>query len=210
MPTTIAEALAAVGLRRKGVVKWGTKPQESSPGVYIISLTESLDTFDGKLSEAPLAAAKFESWLDLRPELTLDGVRPTVQQLMGRIRCFWIPAEVILYIGKATMLSDRLGDYYNTKIGARRPHAGGHWLKLLSNLDRLWVHYAEYDDPKHAEDEMLRQFCGNVSDGCKSTLLDSAHPFPFANLEWPLGVRKTHGIRGSREPRRRVSRAQSA
>ena len=42
---------AVVGLRRKGVVKWGTKPKENSPGVYVVSLTESPDAHDGKLDE---------------------------------------------------------------------------------------------------------------------------------------------------------------
>lgn len=201
MPTTTAEAFAAAGLCREDVVEWGRRPKERSPGVYVVSLTKSLDGFDDKLSEAPLAEDKFEYWLSVCPELTLDGVRPTVQELMGRTRRFWIPDEVILYIGKATTLSDRLGDYYRTKIGASRPHAGGHWLKLLSTLGQLWVHYAKCDDPEHTEGEMLRRFCNNVSDSSKSTLLDPAHPFPFANLEWPKHVRKAHGIGGSREPR---------
>jgi hypothetical protein len=35
----------------------------------------------------------------------------------------------------------------------------------------------------------------------KRYLRDSAHPFPYANLEWPQGTRKVHGIRNAREPR---------
>jgi hypothetical protein len=82
----------------------------------------------------------------------------------------------------ATSLSDRVEQYYQTPIGARRPHAGGYFLKLLSNLDRLWVHYALCRDPSAAEDSMLRQFCERVSLDSKRALLDPAHPFPFANL----------------------------
>ena len=152
MPTTIAEVFTAVGLRRQDFVKWGRKLNESSPGLYVVSLTESLDAFDGKLIEAPLAAARFEQWLRECPKLTLDGVRPTVQQLMDRIQRFWIPDEVILYIGLAgTSLAARLNQYYRTKIGARRPHSGGYFLKLLANLDQLWVHYAQCPSPKRAE-----------------------------------------------------------
>ena len=199
MPTTVAEVFAVVGLRREGIVRWGVKPAVSTPGVYVVSLTESLDTYDGKLTEAPLAKAEFERWLGVCPTLTLDGVRPTVQQLMDRIRRFWIPDEVILYIGLATSLSGRLDGYYQTPIGARRPHSGGYFLKLLSNLDELHVHYTRCPDPDLAEDGMLRRFCKNVSNDSRRALLDPAHPFPFANLEWPRGVRKAHGLRGARE-----------
>ena len=76
MPTTIAEAFAAVALDRDDIVsvRWGTKPTTSKPGVYIVSLTESLDTCNGKLIEAPLAAAQFERWMGgVGPE---DGTRP--------------------------------------------------------------------------------------------------------------------------------------
>jgi hypothetical protein len=37
------------------------------------------------------------------------------------------------------------------------------------------------------------------------SLLDSVHPFPFANLEWAAGIRKAHGIRGAREARETLS-----
>ena len=139
MPTTVVEAFAAVPLAPESIVsrRWGTKPATSEPGVYIVSLTESLDTCDGKLNEAPLAAPKFQDWLDRCPELPLDRIQPTPQQLMDRIRRFWIPDEVILYIGLATSLSTRINDYYHTPIGARGPHSGGYFLKLLSNLDQI-------------------------------------------------------------------------
>jgi hypothetical protein len=167
--------------------------------VYIISLTESLDACDGTLIEAPLAAAEFQRWLDACLKLTLDRARPTVEQLTDRIQHSWIRDEVILYIGLAgTSLSTRLGQYYQTPIGARRPHAGGYFLKLLSNLNQLWVHYARCSDPKLAEDGMLRRFCEHVSQQSRQALQDPAHPFPFANLEWPPGTRKAHGLRGAR------------
>jgi hypothetical protein len=172
--------------------------------VYIISLTESLDACDGTLIEAPLAVAEFQRWLRERPELTLDGIRPTVQQLMDRIQRFWVPDEVILYIGLAgTSLSRRLGQYYRTPIGARSPHAGGYFLKLLSNLNQLWVHYARCPNFELAEDEMLRRFCEHVSQDSKRTLQDPTHPFPFANLEWC--TRKAHGLLGACEARRKGS-----
>ena len=207
MPTTISEAFATVHLVREGIVsaRWGTKPTTSEPGVYIVSLTESLDTYDGKLMEAPLAVAEFQRWLDVRPELTLDRIRPTVEQLTDRVRRFWIPDEVILYIGLATSLSTRLQAFYRTPIGARSPHSGGYFLKLVSNLNQLWVHYAQCPDPELAEDGMLRRFCEHVSQNSRRSLKDPAHPFPFANLEWPPGTRKAHGLRGAREAQKKIS-----
>jgi hypothetical protein len=38
--------------------------------VYVVSLTEHLDTSDGKLTEAPLSEAEFQRWLTKRSELT--------------------------------------------------------------------------------------------------------------------------------------------
>jgi hypothetical protein len=125
---------------------------------------------------------------------------------MDRISRFWIPDEAILYMGKATKLSTRLPAYYRTSIGKRSPHSGGFFLKLLSNLDQLWVHYAECNDPETAEDRMLRRFCENVSQVSRIALHDYSHPFPFANLEWPKGTFKAHGLRASREARSRKFR----
>jgi hypothetical protein len=46
---------------------------------------------------------------------------------------------------------------------------------------------------------MLEIFCRGVSEQSRIALHDSDHPFPFANLEWPPGVRKRHGIDRARE-----------
>jgi len=54
------------------------------------------------LADAPLAPTLFERWLALFPKLSLDSVRPTVQQLMDRIGFLWIRDEVIRYIGCAS------------------------------------------------------------------------------------------------------------
>jgi hypothetical protein len=209
MPTSVAESFGAAGLTREAVVRWGTRPSTSNPGVYIVALTDSATAITGVRAEAPLADAAFAQWLRVLPDLTLDGARPTVEQLMNRVRGFWLIDETILYIGLATTLSSRLGAYYKTPIGARRPHAGGYFLKLLSNLEELWVHFAPCTDPesaREAEDTMLGRFCDGVSTEAKEALLDPDHPFPFANLEWPRGIRKAHGLRGAREPRLPMTR----
>lgn len=200
MPTTIKQLFSAAGLVPHGVVQWGTPPPNSRPGVYAVSLSNAIDAVATR-DRAPLDRSAFETWLRVRPELRLDGGRPRVDRLMKRVAGFWLPDETIVYVGLATTLSSRVRAYYRTPIGARRPHAGGYFLKLLANLDKLWVHYAPCGTPGAAEDAMLSAFCSNVSAAAKVALVDPAHPFPFANLEWPPGVRKAHGLRGVREPR---------
>ena len=132
MPITVTEAFVAAGLSPGGNVTWGTKPTTLGSGVYIVSLTESLNSLDGALPRAPLSSAAFERWLNVCPDLTVDGVRPTLEELMRRVAAFWLRDEVIVYVGRATSLSLRLRQYYRTPVGARRPHAGGYFLKLLS------------------------------------------------------------------------------
>jgi hypothetical protein len=95
-------------------------------------------------------------------------------------------------------VSKRVGQYYRTPLGARKPHAGGWFLKLLTCPDDLTVHFAESDDPDIPESSMLGAFCNEVSDESRRALIDPDHPFPFANLEWPRGVRKRHGIVGAK------------
>jgi hypothetical protein len=167
-----------------------------------VALTPATDLLDRCLVEAPLDLRQFDAWLSACPMLTLDQKRPTAAQLADRVRQFWLPDEVILYIGLATSLSERVNKYYQTPIGERRPHAGGYFLKLLSNIDQLWVHYATCNDVKSAESAILRLFCGRTSERSRRSLRDPAHPFPFANLEWPAGTRKVHGLIGSRQSRR--------
>jgi len=128
----------------------------------------------------------------------MDGLTPTLEDLYARIESFWIADEVVVYIGLATNLSKRLSQYYRTPIGAPKPHSGGYFLKLLSSLSNLWIHYAECDNFDVAESAMLKRFCANVSVESRRTLRDSRHPFPFANLEWPRGTRKAHGFSGVR------------
>lgn len=198
MPTSVAELFASAGLVRLATVRWNTPIQESRPGVYIISLSDSPDKVSSTLPYPPLHRAVFEEWLHICSALTLNGTKPTIDHLMERIGHFWLPDEAVLYIGLATSLSERIRQYYKTPIGAKRPHSCGYFLKLLVNLPELWVHYATADHPETAESKMLQRFTMGASEATRKILLDPSHPFPFANLEWPRGIRKAHGILGAR------------
>ncbi|OBJ58247.1 hypothetical protein A9W95_11905 [Mycobacterium sp. 1423905.2] len=145
--------------------------------------------------------------LDARHELLLDGQRPSRDQLAERIASMWLPDETVLYVGLAgTSVAERVRQYYNTPLGARKPHAGGWPLKTLVDLDEVWVHYAACASVDVAERTMLDAFLDGVSASARATACDPELPLPFANLTVPRGARKRHGISGARESRTPRSR----
>src|SRR4051794_33830806 len=107
MPSTVADIFSAVGTQTSGVVRWGDLPNlpesPSTPatGVYVVSLTSGSDSLGGVLGEAPISRVAVGELLAVRPELTVDGGRPTTDQLMERLAAFWFPDEVVVYIGLA-------------------------------------------------------------------------------------------------------------
>jgi hypothetical protein len=204
MPSTVSEIFSAAGLHLAGSQPWGTPIPESGPGVYIVGLSADPDDISAALPDAPIDPALTQELLDVRPELRLDGLRPDAQLLAARLAAFWLPDEVILYIGLAgTSVCNRVGAYYRSPLGARRPHSGGWFLKTLTNLEALHVHHAPCADPVQAEHQMLAAFSAGVSPDSAARLHDPELPIPYANLEWPRTRRKDHGITGARGPRPR-------
>ncbi len=197
MPSTVAEVFAAAKLPPAGEVAWGTPVPLDAPGVYVVALTDNLQFRSGALSEAPLDGDALERLLAARPELRLDGARPDFEELATRLRLFWL-AEVVLYVGLAgTSVRKRVRQYYRTPLGARRPHAGGWWLKTLTVFDQLRVHWAPTADPEAGETAMLRGFAGGVSPPALAALHDPERVAPFANLRCGSGLVKRHGITGA-------------
>jgi hypothetical protein len=204
MPSTVSEIFSAAGLQPAGSQLWGTPIPESGPGVYVVALTADPADRSGALADAPIDPALVQELLDVRPELRLDGMRPDAPLLTARLSAFWFPDEVALYVGLAgTSVRNRVGAYYRSPLGARRPHSGGWFLKTLQNLDALHVHHAPCEDPVRAEHLMLTAFSAGVSPTSAEGLHDPELPIPFANLEWPRTRRKDHGITGARGPRPR-------
>jgi len=201
MPSSVRSLFAAAGLEPEGVCRWQTRLPFAEPGVYVVASTDDTDAVLAASAAFPTSEAAIRELLDVRPELRLDGKRPDAAALTGRLAECWLGDEVTLYIGLAgTSLARRVGDYYSTPLGAKRPHAGGWPLKTLATLGDLSVYFARCSDPANAENEMLRAFVEGVSQQSRSTLHDPSLPIPFANLEWPKGTRKKHGITGAREP----------
>ncbi|MDQ6838371.1 MAG: hypothetical protein M3137_08600 [Actinomycetota bacterium] len=176
MPSTAAELFAAAGLHPIGAVRWNTTLGETGPGNYIVALTKDAHTLTGTLPDCPLNHGQLGHLLDVRPELRLAGSRPSVDELAALLQAFWMPDEVVLYIGLAgTSLRKRVGQYYRTPLGAKRPHAGGWWLKTLSVLGGVWVHYAPNPENDRAEVAMLQRF----STGLSTTLVTGCRTPPI-------------------------------
>jgi hypothetical protein len=163
-------------------------------------LTDQVNVME-VLPAAPISYAAIAQLLAVRPELTLDGRRPSRRGLVERISAFWLPDETIVYVGLATSLRSRVRGFYKTPIGAKRPHSGGWFLKALANANRFYVHFARVADFDAAEIAMLEEFVGRVSPSTRAALADPEHPWPFGNLEVRRGgrkIRKRHGIKGAR------------
>jgi hypothetical protein len=202
MPSTINRLLATAGLERAGSVRWRMPLTASYPGVYLVTLDDSPSTCDDVLERAPISEARVAELLRARPALRLDASRPSGAILAERLAASWLPNETVLYIGLAgTSVGRRVSQYYSTPLGARSPHAGGWFLKTLSNLDDLTVHYAAAPDPALAERTLLQAFVDGVDDIARKGLHDPVCLYPFANLVGPTGVRKAHGITGACAPR---------
>lgn len=199
MPSTVSDLLDAASLRLTGVVPWLKAVPSRAPGVYILSLSPDSDRNSRVLETAPIDCDAVSQWISRVPMLELDGrPRPSPDALTRRLSEFWLSDESTLYIGKASSLRNRVRGYYKTPLGDRRPHAGGHWIKTLSILSETFVYYAESSDPEEAESRLIRAFITWISSKTKHSLRDAEHPLPFANLEFPKGNRKNHGIAKSK------------
>jgi hypothetical protein len=201
MPSTVASVMAAAGLGVEESVSWGSRVSSTRPGIYVVALTPDPRAAPAERTPPPISQEAVARWLNVRPELRMDGARPTVHDLAHRLADFWLGDESVLYIGLTTRpLRKRVNEYYKTPLGAEKPHAGGHFLKTLSNLHELWVHVAPCTEVRTAEDTALTAFCASVSQLTKARLRDPERPFPFANLEWPPGNRRRHGLSGTKGP----------
>lgn len=203
MPSTVAALLQSAGLTWDGAVRWGTEVPLNEPGVYLVSSSSLPDATEGPATPQ-ISDRALDAMLSTRPELLLDGHRPTINELADRLRSMWLPGETVLYIGLAgTSTAKRVKQYSLTPLGARSPHSGGWPIQTLADLDRKWVHYAACAEPDIAEQSMLDTFMANVSIASRAAACDDQLPLPFANLKDPRGPRKRHGITGARAPRSR-------
>jgi hypothetical protein len=204
MPLSVIDLISQTGLTANGLetVRWGNKPKSAKVGIYIVSTSQNPALNDNLFASAPIDNDVLQFWLNKVTTLQIDGnVLPTVSQLRDRLNQFWFPDESILYIGQTESskgIAGRVGQYYRTELGERKPHAGGHWIKTLATLNQLFVHYFPDNTPTQTEENLLRTFVRQVSRQTLENLRDKNLPIPFANLELEKGNRKNHGISKSK------------
>lgn len=183
---TAASLFRLARLTAQGSVPWGEPIPSRRPGVYVVE-APAPSLF------APFSAPAIEAWLERVPGIRIDGAPTDAKSLRKRLDEFWITSETVVYVGRAgTAVGGRVRDYYRTPLGDPRPHAGGHWLKTLRDLDQFRVWWAEVDDPVDAEGRLLWSFADQHAVGY----------LPFANRQDVNGDRKDHGITRSTLPRR--------
>jgi hypothetical protein len=200
LASSVSNLLSYVGLSVMGQVKWGDKIKSNAEGIYIVAMTDDPNRISS-LETAPISLEEVDKWLGRVNVLELDGVRPYSIDLARRLSAFWLRDETILYIGKAgrkegskNSIKARVNSYYRTPLGDKRPHAGGHWIKTLSNLNDLSIYWSECSNPELIEEELINQFIKGVSDSVRRDLYDPTWPFPFANMKDGRGNRKNHGV----------------
>lgn len=209
MPTTPLEIFQRIGLQIKGQVKWNTSIPQDKCGLYVIALTDVQDKMVcHNLPQFNNSA--FDNWLSTvragNKQILVDNLIANSQQIKNRLSKFWLSDETIVYIGKAgptnsRTLRKRVDEYYKTKLGCDKKHAGGHWLNVLQNVNQLTVFYCDYvnNDIEEKEEEMMSYFIENVSAFTKENLFDKVNCFPFANKEihrhsLKSKIKKNHGL----------------
>jgi hypothetical protein len=194
MPSTVEALLRSVDLQWAGAVRWADRPQLRAPGIYLVARTPDPAELPPPTPTAPLSPAALDELLG-RCLVTVDGQPASQAMLADRLAACWLPDEPVLYIGMASRsVAHRVGDYYRTRLGASRPHAGGWFVKTLAPLDELWVHVASASHPGRSEQDLIGAFCAGVAPTTRDALHDPERPLPFANRLWPPGSRKRHGI----------------
>ena len=75
-------------------------------------------------------------------------------------RKFWVPDEVIIYIGRAKQLKRRLHQFRRHVYGRTSPHSGGQAILLLEGAKTIT--WAEVEDYGKAEAALIDAFCAHV------------------------------------------------
>jgi transcription elongation factor GreA len=193
-PTSAAALLREVGLRPDGPVRWGRPLTTRLPGLYLVELPEPRPA-------PPIELSRVGKWIERVPGLLLDGARPTSKALAARLASLWLPSEVILYAGGTNgSLGGRVLALAHHVPGDRRPHADGHWLHLLSGIERALIWFAETDATEEYLDAVLDAFAGRLPPAPPPGRPAGALALPWANLRRPTGERQAHGISGSLLP----------
>lgn len=183
-----------VGLLPDGPVVWGRPVPARTAGVFVVELT-------APLPRAPIELTRVGKWVERVPTLTLDGERPTSKAVATRMAGFWLPSQVVLYVGATTTsIGGRIAALQGTALGDRRPNPGGHWLHAFQPSVSMRVWWAGTDAPEEYEDALLGAFAAGVPSEEVAALPGGALVLPWANLRRPTGERRATGLTGSLLP----------
>jgi transcription elongation factor GreA len=162
--------------------------------VFVVELT-------APLPRAPIELTRVGKWIERVPTLTLDGERPTSKALAARMASFWLPSQVVLYVGATTTsIGGRIAAVHGTALGDRRPSPGGHWLHTFLPSVSMRVWWAGTEAPEEYEDALLGAFAAGVPSEEVAALPGGAVVLPWANLRRPTGERRATGLAGSLLP----------
>ena len=119
------QIFANANLEIAGSVPWGKAVPLDRPGVYAVATTEDI-TATGSPQDAKISGEAVRALLTARPELTVDRIVASVDELTVRLAALWVFNEPVLYIGMSTKpLRKRVGQYVRHRLGASGPHKGG-------------------------------------------------------------------------------------
>lgn len=207
MTVTVSYLLDSVGLQPQGRISWSemnswlSRSRDSYPGVYFVSLSKSPDSIYDTIPTAPICKRAVQGWIDRVPELKIDGHSPnSPNEIARRLQEFWLPNENILYIGNSGSIKRRIGQLNSHIMGDRNHHLGGHWIRLLSNLDDLYIHYVDASIINESTED-LKNFLLSEFEAKNSVYINenrrvrhvASCALPFANLRG-AGCWKDHGI----------------
>ena len=185
-----AELLRQVGLLSDGPVRWGAPVRSARPGVFLVEMA-------APLPRAPIDISRIGTWIDRVPTLRLDGERPTGKDLAARLSAFWLPDQVVLYIGSTPdSIGRRVAELESTPLGEPAVGEDGRWLGALRGLEQARVWWADTDAPEEYADAILGAFAEGVAPASAEALHDPTVVVPFANTSTPSGLQREHGITG--------------
>lgn len=195
MAVRVKEIFNKVGLEPSAPLKWSNAIPIKGNGVYVISTSNNSTMNRGITSSCKMNEEVFKRWKTFSPELHVSNVS-IIESIEAEINKFWKPKENILYIGESSSetngLAKRVNQFYIRQVGWKGPHTGGYWIKLLSQLEELYVYYAVCDYPRDTEFKMLLYFMEQSAGKSFYEIQELGKHLPFANMK--ADFQKTHSI----------------
>ena len=195
MPVTVKEIFKVVGLEAPVGIKWKTPIPTNDNGVYVVSLSSDASINKDTCSTFEIGEEIFSNWKILSPNLNVNGMvsKKIIEEELNK---YWKPKEAVLYIGESTSKTNGLGkrvkQFYDHNVGRKGPHTGGYWIKLLSQLENLYVYHAKCKNPRDTEFKMLMYFIEQSTGKSFYELDELGIHLPFANLK--VDFQKRHNI----------------